>query len=339
MTGLFRVVKCDLGFVLKIILCAAFAAALCSAPQLAADAVKTALGTCARALIPALFPFLFVTDYLMGTLLNRLRSSRALIAAAVLFGFCGGFASGAKAVRDLVDSGTITPAQASRLLCGTVNAGPAFILSAVGAAMYGSSTIGLFMLAALFSSSLVTLLLFFPRGCKFADVSVKKSVSFVSSLSFAVNSITRICGNCLLFAVIVAYIRPLFATFGPLCEFALSALCDVSGACRDSVTLVGPAGAVAAMSICSVSILLQISAMLAGSSITLRSFLLSRLIHLPLSVAICTLLLHLSNSAHWAFAGTQAQSVRLSSAGPLFSCLLFLFSVFLVLALGNERKF
>ncbi len=125
-----------------------------------ADAVADALTVCASVLIPALFPFMafsvFVVRSGLSDTLSRFFApvTRALFglpgctAATILTSFLGGYPAGARGIRALLDTGQITPREAERMTGFCVCAGPAFVISAVGARMLGSAALGVLLYAA-----------------------------------------------------------------------------------------------------------------------------------------------------------------------------------------------
>ena len=69
-------------------------------------------------------------------------------AAALLAGLLGGYPLGAAATAGLVERGALTPAEGARLLGFANNSGPAFLIGAAGAGVFGSVRAGLALYAA-----------------------------------------------------------------------------------------------------------------------------------------------------------------------------------------------
>jgi len=122
---------------------------------------------CAQQLIPALFPFMVVcmfigacgADEIIGRAVEPAAGLLFRIprraSSSVLLSFIGGYPVGAHTVNALYKSGEITARQANDMLCFCVNAGPAFIVGAVGQRMLGSASAGFLLLAAHLSASLI----------------------------------------------------------------------------------------------------------------------------------------------------------------------------------------
>lgn len=121
-------------------------------------ACKNGLALWANSVIPSLFPFLVAAQLLSYTNVVNFLSMRLNFIMRPLFnvpgcgafpfimGLISGYPVGAKIVSDLYANGEITKNEAERLLCFTNNSGPLFIISTVGASMYGNTSLGYILL-------------------------------------------------------------------------------------------------------------------------------------------------------------------------------------------------
>jgi hypothetical protein len=131
-------------------------------------------------------------------------------ATAVVIGWVGGYPAGAVAVRDLLDRGEMTKKQAKRLLCGCVNAGPAFIIGGVGAGMLGSPAMGGMLFAAHFLASFITGLIFMRGDTEEVPASKTPpkpeafSVALTASVQSACRSMLGMCGFVILCAALLS---------------------------------------------------------------------------------------------------------------------------------------
>ena len=92
---------------------------------------------CMRSVIPALFPLLTCSTYLTGNLgifsssllrpVGKLCRIPSSCVGILITGFLGGYPTGAQAVAQAYESGSISKETASRMLGFCNNAGPAFI--------------------------------------------------------------------------------------------------------------------------------------------------------------------------------------------------------------------
>ena len=203
------------------------AAALLIWPQAVAGGVSRGLSICGTVIIPSLFPFLVLAGFLVrsgisAALGRRLeRPTRFLFglpgccAAGILVGFIGGYPAGGIAAGELLEGGYITRTEGRRMLRFCVNAGPAFIISAVGAGMMGSVRMG----AVLFAAHILASLLLGIGGRIWDGRSRKNepeersvlrtkrlpaAAAFVESVNSACRSLLSMCGFVVLFAAILA---------------------------------------------------------------------------------------------------------------------------------------
>lgn len=312
------------------------AAALLLFPQAAAEGIKKGTALSLQTLLPSLFPFLFACDLAMQALYCAFPALPPFHAklAAWAAGQLGGFAAGAKCICSLRQRGALTRRDASLFLCGCVNAGPAFLISAVGEGMFGSKTAGLCLYGALQLASAVCSIAVLPlcenaASEKDAPPAVCRPAGFAASVSASLRATANICAAATLFCCFSALLNAAFPALPAALHRALSMLMEVSSGCAAAAQLGGSAGlrlAAAAVSLCSFSVLGQLQLFLSEAQIPLRPFLLSRLLHLPLTQLFLQLLLQLlpSDAAVWAAAsGDTAAAFCISpyAAAALFgSC-------------------
>ena len=218
----------------------------------AAAGAAAGLTLCGRVVVPSLFPFMIAALFIsksgladwMGRLLGpavcRLFKLPAAAAGPLLLSFTAGYPVGARLTRGLYEAGQINEKQAGTLLCFMVNAGPAFIVTAVGVGMLHSSAAGWLLLAAHVLASLLVGLLagrWDGRGVPVRALSgPSKRVprpgavpAFVEAVSDASLSMLQICGWVTLFSVILAMLlhsglpAPLVTALGGLAEVTTGA--------------------------------------------------------------------------------------------------------------------
>lgn len=203
------------------------AMALLTWPQAVAGGVSRGLSICGTVIIPSLFPFLVLAGFLVrsgisGALGRRLEKVTRFLfglpgccAAGILVGFIGGYPAGGTAVGELVQQGSITREEGRRMLRFCVNAGPAFIISAVGAGMLGNVRLGVVLFAAhILAALLLGIGARLLEGCrkgkkeepKIAAKPAKMPVpaAFVESVNAACRSLLYMCGFVILFAAVLA---------------------------------------------------------------------------------------------------------------------------------------
>ena len=194
------------------------ATALLLQPQAGLQAMQQGLQLCAGSLIPALFPFLVVSNLLvqlgfaacLGRLLRPILPHLPISGAglsALLLGLTGGYPVGAGAVRRLYEEGHCSRQEAQRLLAFCNNASPSFFLNLVGVAVFGSAKAGLLLYLLHLLSALMVGLLFSPRqkevfySAPISTVSLPNA--FTQAVSAALHSTLHICAFVLIFQVLL----------------------------------------------------------------------------------------------------------------------------------------
>ena len=119
--------------------------------------IRSSIEICQGIVIPSLFPMIFAAVFLAesgaAATIGRVLAPAARFlfglpgeaGAAVLMAMLGGYPTGASMIASLRERGAITGRQASRMALFCVSAGPAFLVSAVGASLLGSVNLGLLL--------------------------------------------------------------------------------------------------------------------------------------------------------------------------------------------------
>ncbi len=332
----------------KLILSLCFTLFIILFPEISRKGVADGISLCLNLLIPSLFPFFFIFDYLYGLLIPTLRNKKRWLSLLITFIFAlvGGFPMGAKLLSSLERSGIVSKKRASFLLCGLVNAGPAYLITGVGLSLFNNVSAGVFLFIALSLSSLLLFIaaLIFTKIDYAASVgrSEKEDVaSFSSSLSFALSATARLCSYVTVFSVIVAIARFSLEALnitGALPLWGVSAFLEVSSACSlasGTGSTLGLYLCLSAVSLCGLSVTLQISSFVKPQGISLAPFLLSRPLHLLLSVGAMRLLCSLFPTAKPVFFTAGETTVFVFTAAPAVS--LFLFLTALIFVAGSKE--
>ena len=221
---------------------------------------------------------------------------RTPCAARVLcIGFLGGFAPAASAAAQAVRTGQLTVEEADALLPACICSGPSFVVLTVGQSLLGSAELGVLLFASQITANYLTAALL----NRFAGVrSVKPGSAAPASpapprldeiLADAAITYCKLCGFILFFRMLAAGAGALLpAGAGTLC----SVLLEVCSGC-DLASRTGRWGSLlccAALSVQGLSVLLQVRT-ICPPEMTLRPLYRSRLLHLPLSLALFYLLL------------------------------------------------
>ncbi|MBC8545579.1 hypothetical protein H8711_01325 [Clostridiaceae bacterium NSJ-31] len=344
--------------------CALLAVALLRGAQVAGEGVREGLRLCADVVIPSLFPFMVLAGFLATSRasvvlnqvllpLTKLLRLPTQAASPLLMGLIGGYPVGARTLSVMVSQRRISQRDASRLLCFCVNAGPPFLLCAVGVGMFGSLQLGALLLAAQVGSSLLIGLamgLFARRQGEDSGGAREGfrpySVCFVQSVTDGCSGMINICAFVVLFSAITALLSASGAveTAGQLLtqwfpaldagflESAFFGVLEVTTGCR-ALAAHGHAGLLAAAALLSfsgLSVIFQVLAAVHGSGIDTRPFLISRPVHAAVTLGLFCLLLRLFPQALTVWSGLSHPAQV--TAGPLggSASLLLMCAVFLI---------
>lgn len=215
-------------------------------PGTVRNAVSDGLSLCAKSVIPALFPFLVVSSLLtalgFGEWLSRplegfmypLFRVDGAGASALILGLLGGYPVGARTTAELYQNGTLSRAEAVRLLTFTNNSNPAFLISVLGVGVFGSVRIGAWLwLIHVLGALLAGILL-----CRGGSEESRKAVlrvrfhapSFPTALIDSVrNGLTAILNVCAFVVLFYVLARPL-ATLPGLLSPALTGFVELFSA-------------------------------------------------------------------------------------------------------------
>lgn len=189
-------------------------------PSVAAECVMHGLSLCAKSIIPALFPFMVLSEILiacgfgelfgkhLGGPISALFGISRESSAALFLGFLCGFPVGARMALALYDTGRIDRTECERLLGFSNLPSIAFLVSAVGVSLYRSRSFGILLwLAALASACLVGILTR-KKGASRSDAPiaiappVRFSV-FPSAIANATSAMLSICAYILFFEAVL----------------------------------------------------------------------------------------------------------------------------------------
>ncbi len=206
-----------------------------------ADAGRTraaageALALCARSVIPALFPFLVVSTLLVSLGFGRSSRLAGLMTplfrqpgsagTALVLGLVGGYPIGARTAADLYRQGQLTEDEARRLLPFCNNSNPVFLISVLGAGVFGSVRAGVWLWLIHVLSALLVGLVFRGGGRAPARRAPPSSTpprpasfaaAFVEAVRSAAGGMVSICGFVVFFYVLAKPLSALGSPWGAL---------------------------------------------------------------------------------------------------------------------------
>lgn len=276
-----------------------------AAPSAAIKGVSNGLTLCSTAVIPSLFPFIFLSDFFIRSglceivggyispVMNFLFRLPGSAGCAVLMSLIGGYPVGARMISQLIDDGSITPLQGRRMLVFCVNAGPAFVVGTVGTVMLSSTRAGIILYTSLVIASLLMgfFMRFFSEKTKCKRCVGEKSFSagvVSQSVLGATDSMLMLCAWILLFSCANALVRCL-----PLSEKALlwvSIITEVTGGCVQSTGAFPLCVTALVLGWSGLSVHCQLSPYIKQTGLRYSHFCLSRLVHGGVSTMIAQLL-------------------------------------------------
>lgn len=216
-------------------LCVFVSAMLFIYPKASGDGVITGLLICANILIPSLFPFMAVAIFIgksgasqfIGKLFTPITKALFKLpgsaSAAIIMSYLAGYPVGARMAKELYNKGEITKNQAGTMMLFTINAGPAFVLTAVSLGMLHCAEAGAVLLTAHVAASLIIGIFAcqlsarknkpMPRAKQSTEVNNADKPqmgimdAFVESTADAVSTMFGMCGFVLLFSAIIAILK------------------------------------------------------------------------------------------------------------------------------------
>lgn len=324
-----------------------FIAFLLIEPQICSKGIANGILLCGRVIIPSLFPFTVSSLFLIKTqnlvnlkVLNKFTTvvfSLPLdLFLIMLFSFIGGYPIGAKLLNESVIQKKISPKQAGKMLNFCINAGPAFIISAVGS-IIGSKLLGVILLIShLLSSVIVCLICRFKSGeiriPKKSEFQISIADSFVISTSQATSSILSICSFVILFSCINSYIE--FFSIKVSNLKLISYLLEVTNA----VTLTNNIFLIAfLLGFGGVCIWCQIFEMGKNIKINFFSFVCFRFLHGILSATITFLILRLSNISIPTFTNNTKFNFSLLYSTPSLAISMVIMCMVLIISITTKK--
>lgn len=335
-------------------LCLALAFILIKYPSVCAGGVKTGLELCVQTMIPSLFPFLVLSSFAVlsgvidffgrksDTFFKKIFGFSGAAGSAVVFSLFGGFPVGCSMAASLYEQKKISSHEAKRIaLCG-VNAGPAFVIGAVGTMMLSSRKAGIIIFVSLCLSSLT--IAFLTRFlvsdvkasslCEANNFSVAQAV--VSSVYNASKSMLSICGWILIFSCFLSFFESL--TQNGKLLLALKALLEVSLGCSEAVKEKNPTIITAILGWSGLCVHCQVFTHITKIGLKIKYFFCARFFQAMLSSFICGILLKLFPCEISVFSsGTSAVAKSFAVSLPAALGLL-LMCVILILDLDSYKK-
>lgn len=178
-------------------------------PNIGKNAAAKGILICGNIIIPSLFAFSALILFLMKIIPYFLKGKEKIF--IIIFSLIGGYPIGARLISNNLKENTITPNEAKRMIHYCVNAGPAFIIGAVGNGILSSKKIGFILFFSHIISSVLIGLFTHKREKKTHVISNQNpDFSFIANFTGAVTEassmVLGICGYVIFFSVLNDYI-------------------------------------------------------------------------------------------------------------------------------------
>lgn len=337
------------------IACIFFAFVLIKFPSLSAEGVKQGLALCANTMIPSLFPFLVVSGFsihsgvinFLGMKTNKFFKKffhiSGLGGSTFLFSLIGGFPVGCMMVSELYENKRITQNEAQRTALSSVNAGPAFIIGAVGTMMLSSYKAGIIIFSSLTVSSVIIFFLTYfifdeENETPSLDATPPLSVSnaLISAVYSASKSMFSVSAWIILFSCIINILSGTVKSEN-LMSF-LTAVLEVSSGCAEIAEKKSPVILSAVLAWSGLSVHCQIFPYITKIGLKLKHLFCAKITHALLASIVCTSLLKIFPCEISVFSNISSISAKTFYSGAPATAGLILMCVIFILDLDRRKK-
>ncbi len=303
--------------------------------------VKKGLLLCGQVVVPSLFPFSVAALLLFKTGVFSAKSGKGDFFRNGQFGvfvlsMLAGYPVGARLVRALYGSGRISLPQARRMVCYCVNAGPAFVVIAVGLGSFGRTDVGWMLLTAHIISACLLCLLFearFRPDKPSPSPTAKQhpfcfGEAFVAATAEGCSAMFAVCGWVILFSAVGGLLATLPLPRGVF--LSAQALLEVTSGVLAARQLGGLCAVAAALGFAGLCVQFQALSAAGEARPPLGQFVLARVAHGGLSALLTWLFLYLwPLRVPTATFGQAPTAIGNAASVPAAISLLFLCVVFL----------
>ena len=208
--------------------------------QIAAVGAQEGVKLCIQVIIPSLFPFFFLTGYLIPMLtdisfpgLNVLCKKLNIPCGCeglLILGLIGGYPVGAQAINSAFQAGKLQKTQAHRLMGFCSNAGPAFIFGVTGT-LFPSPVVPWILWAIHIISALLTDVILPRSQCAQAGSTDRKEITILQAFRQSLTVTASVCGWVILFKVVLSILFHILRLQDSFAKVILSGLFELSGGC------------------------------------------------------------------------------------------------------------
>lgn len=260
-------------------------------PDICKNGAVYGLMLSSNVIIPSIFPFSVLVLFMLKTnLLENLKINNQI--TLFLLSLIGGYPVGAKLLNEAVSSQKMNSKTAEKSLNYCINAGPAFIILAIGKGVLGSKLMGYILFISHILSSFLIMLILKPEipKNKYNSQNCNLIDSFVLSVSDAASSTFSICSFVVVFSVIINFINYYSKKLKPLKYIGL--LLEVVNATTTTKNIILISFLLGFSGIC---IWFQIWSVTKSFKINYIKFIIFRILHGSLSAILTALIIKIFN--------------------------------------------
>lgn len=317
-----------------------------------ADGVREGLALCAEAVIPSLFVFMILADFLSAAdlspalfwpvrLICRLFRVPDETAPVIALSMVGGYPAGARMVGNLVMQGRLGPRTGEKLLCSCVLCSPAFLAGAVGYGLFGNTRFGLVLFGCQLAAMLLTGIIagfVMPSDGASGDLWAGESdyaACFVRSVTGAGKAVLSICLFVLVFSAAQKLLYPLpgWQVMAGLLEVTVGCDSLTGEPFRKAVIL-----STVYTSLGGGCVWMQLYCFLGESGVRMRKFLPFRLLHCLFSLIFTLITLRYTDIAAEAFSTFSESLASAGGSSVTASVSIVLLCLMLLLTLPARRR-
>ncbi len=283
-------------------------------------------------IIPSLFPFaVFVLFILKSNLPQKLHIKSDI--SIFILSLIGGYPIGAKLLNEALETKIINKNDAEKMLNYCVNAGPAFIILAVGGGLLNSQKLGYILFV---SHILASIILMALTKTKSKESKQKNDMNiidnFVLSVSQAASATFSICSFIILFSVILSYINFYTQKFEIL--KSVSYILEVTNACAKTKNIYLISFLLGFSGIC---IWFQVWGMVKHFKINYLKFAICRILHGLLSTTITFIIIKVFKIALPTLSNGINAGYALTATAPAIAISLIIMGIIFIISLNTKN--
>ena len=317
-------------------------------PKPCREGTVSGLLLCGRVIIPSLFPFTFCVLFIMKSgILEKIRFLKPVtekifglshfLFSLVIMSFLGGYPVGAKLLNNCVEEKRLEPHAAGMMLNFCINAGPGFVIAAVGSGILGSQILGVILLLSHISASLILWIIssFFIKDTKKENLknsNLNPAENFVLSVSESASSVMSICSFVILFSAVNSYIE-FFSKKYTFLKFSVF-LTEITNAVTKTNNIYIISFLLGFGGLC---VWCQITAL--GRNIKIRpfNFVLFRILHGALSVLVTYLILKIFNITVPTLSNGRNFNFNLLYSSPSVAISLLIMCIIFIISISSKK--